>query len=171
MLEVHRLEPWSRPQTVDARLLQRPMRLPTALLSSKILHAEEPLHILERLDDHSSYFTLWTNAVNHEFSPTRSAELPYICLCTVALLTPSMITSKWGTSFTIECIEPFYRSGIECFGPEYMHRPTIDDIRCLLAKGEKGDFLVWQVKGKCDLNQLYIYWFWCLLTATTLWTN
>jgi hypothetical protein len=49
---------------------------------------------------------------------------------------------KIGKSFVLECLELFYGGVISCFREEYSHRSSIDDLRWLLAKGRKGDFLV-----------------------------
>lgn len=83
---------------VDAWLLYWPVRLSVALLLSNVSHAEEPLPshlgedgwVLPLL--HSSN---WHSQPQWIHPPTRSAQLPYVCLPIVALVTPSMSTSKW----------------------------------------------------------------------------
>jgi hypothetical protein len=67
------------------------------------------LHILERLGEHSSYSTLRSEVVDDNGSPpTRSAQLPYVCLHMIVLLTLSMSTSKWRKSSTLWCLKLLY---------------------------------------------------------------
>jgi hypothetical protein len=41
----------------------------------------------------------------------------------------------------LECLEYYYSSIIECFGDEFLRRPTVFDSQRLLAKGEERGFL------------------------------
>ena len=43
-------------------------------------------------------------------------------------------------SITLESLEIFCIGIIECFGPVYNRRPTVDDTQCLLAKGKERGF-------------------------------
>jgi hypothetical protein len=37
----------------------------------------------------------------------------------------------------LECLEYYYSGIIECFEDEFLHRPTVVDTQCLLAKPEE----------------------------------
>lgn len=91
-LDIHLPWPWSCPRLVDATLHQ-PMRLSSALLSSKVPHTKEPLpsHLGEA-GWALPHLTLWTDAINHNSFPPP--EVHNCRLRKVALPTPSMSTSK-----------------------------------------------------------------------------
>jgi hypothetical protein len=46
-------------------------------------------------------------------------------------------------SSALKCLEHFCRGVISCFGEEYSRRPTIDDLRRLLGKGEERGLSNW----------------------------
>jgi hypothetical protein len=47
---------------------------------------------------------------------------------------------KLGKTTALECLE-YYCSGIiECFGDEFLRRPTVTDTQRLLVKAEERDF-------------------------------
>jgi hypothetical protein len=54
----------------------------------------------------------------------------------------------------LECIEYYCSDIIECFGDEFLHRPTVVDNQCLLAKVEERGFL--GMLGSID----YMHWQW-----------
>jgi hypothetical protein len=47
---------------------------------------------------------------------------------------------KLEKSTALECLEYYYEGIIECFGAEFLHRPTVSNTQCLLAKAEEHGF-------------------------------
>lgn len=84
---------------------------------------------------------------------TKNALFSYACSSMVVLLTRLMIVSKWGKRTILECLEYFCLGDISCFGEQYSRRPTIDDLRLFLAKGEEG---VSQYDTKYKLHALEV---------------
>jgi hypothetical protein len=48
---------------------------------------------------------------------------------------------KLGKITVLECLEYYYSGIIECFGDEFLRRPTVADTQRLLAKAEEHEFL------------------------------
>lgn len=71
--------------------------------------------------------------------PTKNAQLPFACSSTVALLTPLMNISKWGKA-SLRMPWTFLKGCYFMFCEEYSHRPIVDDLRWLLAKGKEKEF-------------------------------
>jgi hypothetical protein len=95
------------------------------------------------MGEHSPYFTLPTESLNqniffiHQKCTTTQHMFAYD---NVANTINEYI--KIGKISTLECLKLFCRGFIACFWVEYNFCPTIDKIRCLLAKGEKRRFSV-----------------------------
>jgi hypothetical protein len=99
------------------------------------------LSIMHKLSEISPYFS-------ERYDATDRGGLTALQKCTAALLqlaydmTVDRIDEylKLGKSTALECLE-YYCSGIiECFGNEFLRRPTVADTQCLLAKSEERGF-------------------------------
>jgi hypothetical protein len=99
------------------------------------------LSIIHKLSETSLYFC-------ERYDATGYTGLTALQKCTVVLrqLAYGMAAYtideylKLGKTTTLECIE-YYCSGIiECFGDEFLYRPTVIDTQHLLAKAEKRGF-------------------------------
>jgi hypothetical protein len=99
------------------------------------------LSIMRKLSETSSYFC-------ERFDITGRAGLTVLQKCTAALrqLAYGMAVYtiyeylKLEKTTALECLE-YYCSGIiECFGDEFLHRPTVADTQHLLAKAEERGF-------------------------------
>jgi hypothetical protein len=99
------------------------------------------LSIMHKLSETSLYFCEWYDATGH-------AGLTMLQKCTAALrqLAYGIATDtideylKLGKTTVLECLE-YYCSGIiECFGDEFLRRPTVTDTQRLLAKAKKRGF-------------------------------
>jgi hypothetical protein len=47
---------------------------------------------------------------------------------------------KLGRTTTLECLEKYCEGIIDCYGAEFLRRPTIADTQCLIAKAEEREF-------------------------------
>jgi hypothetical protein len=47
---------------------------------------------------------------------------------------------KLGKTTVLECLEYYYSDIIECFGDEFLRRPTVVDTQHLVAKAEERGF-------------------------------
>jgi hypothetical protein len=96
---------------------------------------------MHKLSEISPYFC-------EKYDVTDCADLTALQKCTTALrqLGYGMAVDtideymKLGKTIILECLE-YYCSGIiECFGDEFLCRPTVADIRRLLAKTKERGF-------------------------------
>jgi hypothetical protein len=99
------------------------------------------LSIMHKLSETSPYFC-------EMYDATGRADLTVLQKCTAALrqLAYDMATDtideyqKLGKTNVLECLE-YYCSGItKCFKDKFLHRLTVADIQCLLAKAEERGF-------------------------------
>jgi hypothetical protein len=96
------------------------------------------LNIIHKFSETSPYFYERYDATGH-------ADLTALQKCTAALhqLAYGMATDtideylKLRKTTTLECLEYYYSGIIECFGDEFLRRPTVADIQRLLAKTEE----------------------------------
>lgn len=95
------------------------------------------------LGDHSSYFTLRVDALNHKWFLSLPKMSHFLCMLaydSVAVSSDEYI--KMVKSPVLELLKHFCRGVILCFGEEYSRCLTFDDLRCVLAKGMINDFMV-----------------------------
>jgi hypothetical protein len=93
------------------------------------------LSIMHKLSETSLYFCKRYDATGH-------AGLTILQKCTTALrqLAYGMAANtideylKLGKITALECLEYYCLGIIECFGDEFLCRPTVADTQCLLAK-------------------------------------
>jgi hypothetical protein len=99
------------------------------------------LRIMHKLSETSLYFC-------ERYDATSRASLTALQKCTAALrqLAYGMAVDtideylKLGKTTTLECLK-YYCSGInECFGDEFLCRPTVADTQRLLAKAKERGF-------------------------------
>jgi hypothetical protein len=103
---------------------------------------------MHKLSETSLYFC-------EKYDTTGRTSLTALQKCTTALrqLAYGMTTYtideylKLGKTTTLECIEYYYSGIIECFGDEFLRRPTVIDTQCLLAKAEECGFsdMLWSI--------------------------
>jgi hypothetical protein len=93
------------------------------------------------ISETSSYFTKRFDAIG------RSGLTPlqkYVVV--VRLLAYGMAIDmineylKLGRTTTLECLEKYCEGIIDCYGAEFLRRPTIADTQCLIAKAEEREF-------------------------------
>jgi hypothetical protein len=99
------------------------------------------ISIMHKLSETSSYFY-------ERYDATDRVGLTVLQKCTATLcqlaygMTAYTIDEylKLEKTTALECLQ-YYCSGIiECFGDKFLHRATIADTQCLLAKVEKRGF-------------------------------
>jgi hypothetical protein len=99
------------------------------------------LSIMHKLSETSLYFS-------ERYDATGRAVLTTLQKCTTALrqLAYDMAIDtinkylKLEKTTAIECLEYYYLCIIECFGDEFLCRPTVADTQHLLAKAEECGF-------------------------------
>lgn len=100
------------------------------------------LRIVRALGEWSTYFQQRRDAIHRKgFSPLQKCTAANRMLgygCPADSLDESF---KLGESTVIECLQYFVRGVIEIFGPQYLRKPTIEDIHRLLQMGEPRRFL------------------------------
>jgi hypothetical protein len=100
------------------------------------------LSIMHKLSETSPYFTERHNATGRiGLAPLQK------CTTTMRQLAYSMAANtiddylKLGKTTTLECLEYYCIHIIECFGPQFLCRPTVIDTQHLLAKAKEREFL------------------------------
>jgi hypothetical protein len=102
------------------------------------------LQILEWLGEHSLYSTLQIDALNSNgFSPTRIASY-------LRMLAYGSIADSVYEYIKMRNIKLLCRCVISCFGEEYCHRPTVDNLVWLLGKEEKRGYYGMIENIDCD---------------------
>jgi hypothetical protein len=99
------------------------------------------LSIMHKLSETSPYFY-------ERYDATSRTGLTALQKCTTALrqLVYGMVADtideylKLGKTTTLECLEYYCLDIIECFGDEFLRRPTVVDTQRLLAKAEERGF-------------------------------
>jgi hypothetical protein len=100
------------------------------------------LRIMHKLSETSLYFT-----ERHDATNRMSLTLLQKYISVVRQLAYDMATDmideylKLGKTTALECLEYYCAGIIECFGAEFLHRSTIANTQCLLAKAEEREFL------------------------------
>ncbi|XP_010689464.1 uncharacterized protein LOC104903164 [Beta vulgaris subsp. vulgaris] len=101
------------------------------------------IRIVNALENHYDYFTQRVDALG------RSSLTPLQkCVAIIRLLAYGVASDavdeyvRIGGNTTIQCLKKFCKCVIEIFEPEYLRRPTVDDIQHLLqieeARGFRG---------------------------------
>ncbi|XP_058726961.1 uncharacterized protein LOC131598366 [Vicia villosa] len=110
------------------------------------------LRIVEALGQHNEYFQLKTDA-------TGRSGLSPLQKCTAIIRMLAYGTSsdnvdyylRIGETTTLKCIDNFTRGVISLFGPQYLRKPTTEDIERLLHMGEARGF---PASSNNDINVL-----------------
>jgi hypothetical protein len=99
------------------------------------------LRIVDALGDLSPFFTPRLDATNHlGLSPIQKcvASIRQLAIGSPADQFDEYI--KIGEGTAVECLKLFVKGVNEIFGAEYLRRPTVQDLDCLLEKSERDGF-------------------------------
>ncbi|KAK2357493.1 hypothetical protein QL285_094758 [Trifolium repens] len=105
------------------------------------MHKHVFLRIVEALGQHDEYFQLRIDA-------TGRSGLSPLQKCTAVIRMLAYGTSadsvddylRIGETTTLKCVDKFTRGVINLFGPQYLRKPTTEDIERLLQMGEARGF-------------------------------
>jgi hypothetical protein len=99
------------------------------------------LLIVDALGEWSPFFTLILDAVNRPgLSPIQKCTAGTRQLANGSLADQLDEYIKIGESTAVECLKLFVKGVIQVFGAEYLRRPCVEDVECLMAIGERRGF-------------------------------
>lgn len=117
---------------------ERPMYHPDMFRTRYRMRRSLFLKIVERLGEWDPYFTLREDALGRSgLTPLQkcTAAMRQLAYGIVADLVDEYL--KLGRTTAVKILEKFCEGIIACYGPEFMRKPTPEDVQRLLAKAEE----------------------------------